>query len=147
MGAGSALLRAGAAVASVVITVVHTWARWASAAAGVWLMAAPAVFEYGGFPSAFHRVVGPVAAAFAFIAVWQHMRPLRWLNVFFGGLLLLAPWPLAFGPAATLNSLVVGLVLVSLAFVRGPGEAQFGGGWSAVWTGDGSPEREYERPG
>lgn len=147
MGVGGLLLRAARSIGRAVRAVANTWARWVSAAAGVWLMAAPAVFGYGGLPSAFHRVVGPVAAAFAFVAVWQFLRPLRWLNLVFGGLLLVAPWPLAFGPAATANSLVVGLVLVSLAFVRGPGAARFGGGWSALWTGELPPDRDYEEPG
>lgn len=116
-------------------TVVETWARWASAALGVWLMAAPAVLGYGGLTSATHRLVGPVVASFAFVAVWGHLRELRWANLPLGALLLVVPWPLGFGPAATTNGLIVGLALVTLAPVRGPIRERFGGGWEVLWRG------------
>jgi hypothetical protein len=98
-------------------------------------MAAPAVLRYAGWAGALHRLVGPVTASAAFVAVWGFLRALRWMNVPLGATLLLAPWPLGFGPAATLNSLVVGLALVALAFVRGPIRERYDGGWAVLWRG------------
>lgn len=98
-------------------------------------MAAPAVLGYGGAASATHRLIGPIAAGLAFIAVWGHLRPLRWANLPLGGMLLVVPWPFAFGEAATLTSLVVGLILITLALIRGPVRERFGGGWTMLWRG------------
>lgn len=126
-------------------TVLTTWARWISVALGVWLMVAPAVFEYTGQARAIHRLVGPVVASFAFVAVWEHMRALRWANLPLGAGLLVLPWPLGFGPPATINSLIVGLGLVALALVRGPIEGRFGGGWTVIWRGTTADMRDGAR--
>lgn len=134
-----ALTRALGALRTAARTVVETWARWVSAALGVWLMAAPAVLGYGGFAGATHRLVGSVVASFAFVAVWGHMRGLRWANLPLGALLLVVPWPLGFGEVATVDSLVVGLALVTLAPVGGPIRERYGGGWAVLWRGTGRP--------
>lgn len=107
-------------------------------------MAAPAVLGYAGPASAVHRLVGPVTAGFAFVAVWGFLRALRWMNVPMGALLLLLPWPLGFDPAATFISLVVGLALITLAFVRGPIPERYGGGWAALWRGPAGNEKQWE---
>ena len=114
----------------------NAWAQATSAVLGVWLMAVPAVLDYAGTASAAHRILGPVAAAVGFVAIWAHMRPLRWANVLVGGLLLVTPFAFGFDTAATANGVVTGALLVALAFVRGTVEESFGGGWAALWTGD-----------
>jgi hypothetical protein len=107
-------------------------AQVVSALLGIWLMAAPDIVGYGGPARLNDRVVGPLAASFAFIAVWQVTRPLRWLNLALGAWLLLAPWALGYELAPRLNSLVVGLVLVVLAAVSGKVQQRFGGGWASL---------------
>lgn len=118
------------------------WAQLLSVLLGLWLMAAPAVLNYDGWVADAHRILGPVAAAFALVAVWGHMRPLRWANVLVGGLAVLAPllvftpYASTIGAAAGANSVVVGLALVGLSLVRGTVYGDFGGGWSSLRTGD-----------
>lgn len=114
----------------------RAWAQFASTALGVWLMAAPAVLDYAGLSADVHRIAGPVAASFAFVAIWEHLRPLRWANVAFGVLLVGAPWALGSSTVATANGVVVGLLLAGLAFLRGEVRKSYGGGWSSLWTGD-----------
>ena len=114
----------------------NAWAQVASMLLGFWLMAAPAVLGYAGTPADAHRILGPVAASFAIVAVWEHMRPLRWVEVPLGGLLILVPLVLGAGLAATANSVVVGALLAALAFVRGGVEEEYGGGWGPIWTGN-----------
>lgn len=109
------------------------WARIANALLGIWLMAAPAVLGYGPPASTSDRIVGPIAAAMAVIALWQVTRPLRWVNLALGLWLLAAPWLLGYGVAATANSTVVGLLMASLALIRGSVDQRIGGGWSALW--------------
>lgn len=118
------------------LTMLHkAWAQAAAAVLGVWLVASPAVIGYAGTAGDVHRIVGPVAASFAFIAIWEHMRSLRWTTLALGAPLVVLPWILGFGTAATANSVVVGALLSGLAFVRGRIEESYGGGWSSLVTG------------
>jgi hypothetical protein len=109
------------------------WARLVSAALGIWLMAAPAVLDYAGAARTNDRIVGPIVASLAVIAIWETTRSLRWANLPLGGWLLIAPWVLGYPADATWNSLVVGALLLALGLVRGPVNGHFGGGWSALW--------------
>lgn len=122
------------------------WAQILSVLFGFWLMAAPAVLDYGGRAADVHRILGPIAAAFALVAVWGHMRPLRWVNVLVGGLLVLAPLVVTFEAVATANSVVVGLIIVGLSFVQGEIMERYGGGWSTLWTGDLSYPEDDDGP-
>jgi short-subunit dehydrogenase len=120
-------------------------ARLVSLAAGLWLMAAPAVLGYGGTASAHDRIVGPIAAAWATVAFWEVTRPLRWASGALGLWLIAAPWLLRFGWVPTLNDMAAGLLLAGFAVVEGARRAKIGGGWSAVW---GPPDPYLElRPG
>ena len=92
----------------------NAWAQVVSMFLGFWLMAAPAVLGYGGTLADAHRIIGPIAAAFALMAVWGHMRPLRWTNVLFGAVVVVAPFVVGVGTVALANSVVVGLLLVGL---------------------------------
>lgn len=110
------------------------WARLLNALLGIWLMAAPAVLNYGEPALTNDRIFGPIAASLATVAIWQATRPLRWLNLLVGIWLLLAPWVLSYAEAvAMINSSIVGILMVALALVKGKTDQEFGGGWSALW--------------
>lgn len=115
------------------------WAQILSAILGIWLMAAPAVLGYIGPARTNDHIVGPVAAAFAIIAVWEVTRELRWVNLAIGAWLLIAPLVLSYPTVPTVNSLVVGVLLGALAFFKGDIHQRFGGGWSSLF---GDNERE-----
>lgn len=108
------------------------WSLVGAAILGVWLMLAPTILEDAGPAAVSDRIVGPLVIAFAVIAVWDVTRPVRWLHLPLGLWLLAEPWLLGFGTASTVNSLVVGLLLlISLAF-RGRLTDRFDGGWRAL---------------
>jgi hypothetical protein len=114
------------------------WARLASAALGIWLMAAPAVLGFGGVPADVHRVVGPLVASFAVISMSEVTRPLRWCNAALGALLAVAPALVSHPALASVDALSVGALLVALARVRGPIRHEIAGGWRAAlgsWRG------------
>lgn len=111
------------------------WARLANIALGIWLMFAPAVLDYGAPAATSDRVVGPLTAMFACIAVWEVTRMLRWLNLPLGIWLVAAPLFLDYPAAATWNSVVVGGCCAALALVRGPIRHRIGGGWRALLGG------------
>ncbi len=108
------------------------WVRIAGFGLGLWLMAAPAVLGYGDPARTNDHIVGPIAAGFAFIAIWQLMRPLRWIGLVVGAWLLAAPWILGYGTVPTVNSLVVGLLLAVLTLLGARTSKRFGGGWVSL---------------
>lgn len=111
------------------------WAHLGAALAGIWLMASPAVLDYADPARANDRIIGPVVASMAIIAIWEHTRPLRWVNVILGAWLLIAPWLLGHAPDARWNSLAAGALILALSLVKGTRTHQFGGGWSSLWKG------------
>ena len=113
--------------------------RLLNVALGVWLVFAPAVLAYGKPAAGNDRIVGPLIAASACVAIWQVTRGVRWLNVPLGGWLLLAPWLLGYSTVPTINSLAVGLAVIVSALVRGPARHQLGGGWAALWRSENEP--------
>lgn len=111
------------------------WARLLNTGLGIWLMAAPALLGYGGAAATVDRIVGPVAASFAIIAMAEATRPVRHVNLVLGGWLLLAPWVLGYPTTPMINSMLVGAAMAVLSRVRGRVEESFGGGWTRVWKG------------
>jgi hypothetical protein len=109
------------------------WAQLLATCLGIWLMAAPAVLGYGGAARANDRIVGPVAATLAAVAVSEVTRPVRWANLPTGAWLFAAPWVLGSPWAAAWNSLFVGAALAALSLAGGNVKGSYGGGWSAVW--------------
>lgn len=118
------------------------WARILNAALGIWLMAAPAVLGYAAPAEVNDRIVGPVIATFAIIAVAGATRPVRRVNTAAGAWLLVAPWILGYGATApTVNDMVVGAVVIAASLVKGTVKDEFAGGWSSLWR-----RRELHNP-
>jgi hypothetical protein len=109
------------------------WRHLPPALAGIWLMMSPAVLEYADPGRANDRIIGPIVASLAIIAMWEISRPLRWVNVFLGSWLLIAPWLLAYPPGERWNSLATGVVVLGFSLVKGNRTHEFGGGWSSLW--------------
>jgi hypothetical protein len=109
------------------------WPRLVNVALGIWLIAAPAVLGYAAPAATNDRIVGPLIATFACVAIWQATRSLRWLNVPLGLWLMLAPLVLGYPRGAAVNSILIGIGVTVVAFVRGRLVHRFGGGWPATW--------------
>lgn len=117
------------------------WARIAGSVLGIWLMAAPAVLHYAGPAQTNDHITGPVVFGSAFVAVWQLMRPLRWVELVVGAWLLAAPWILAYGTVPIINSLIVGLLTIVLALLGGKTSKRFGGGWASILKSEPQDQR------
>lgn len=100
--------------------------------AGVWLMSAPAVLGHGGAAADNDRIVGPVIAAFAFVAMWPVVATLRWGVVPPGVWAVLAPVFLDYPVVAAVSSVAVGLLAVALAPIGPPPVDRFGDGWASL---------------
>ena len=113
-------------------------AQLITVALGLWLMAAPAVLDYGDPAAASDRILGPMIASFATVALWPATRPLGRVNIVLGICVILAP-VLGYPMVALINSIVIGASVVALSILQGDARGQFGGGWSALWR---STDRE-----
>lgn len=108
-------------------------ARLVAVGAGIWLMISPAALRYvDTLAEASDRVVGPVAAAFSFVAIWGITRALRWTTLPIGVYCLVAPWVLGFPTDAAVSNATAGVVFVVTAFVGGEVGHRYGGGWVAL---------------
>lgn len=88
-------------------------ARLVAVAVGIWLMLAPAALGYGDPGATNDRISGPIIGGFAFVAIWEVVRPLRWATLPFGAWLVLAPLVLGYGHlVAGVNSVACGAAVV-----------------------------------
>jgi hypothetical protein len=111
------------------------WMHLLPALAGIWLMASPAVLDYADPARANDRIIGPIVASLAIIAMWEIARALRWVNVILGAWLLIVPWLLGHTSDARWNSLAAGALVLGFSLVKGERTHPFGGGWSSLWRG------------
>ena len=112
--------------------------RLVAVAAGVWLMFAPAVLEYGPPAADVDRTLGPTGAAFAFVAMWQITRGLRWMTAPIGLMLIVAPVVLGYDDtAAVLSSVTAGTLMAGSAPFGGAVDLRTGEGWHGVLPGGG----------
>jgi uncharacterized membrane protein len=106
------------------------WTLIVSAALGVWLMAAPAVFGGTGAAADNDHLAGALVVTWAVIGFGEVTRPVRLLNIPIGAWIAIAPWLIS---GATRSSagvdVLAGLALVALSIKRGHIEQRFGG-WS-----------------
>lgn len=109
---------------------------------GLWMMAAPAVLGYSGSGATSDRIVGPTAAAVAWIAATEVTRPMRWVNVPLGAWAIVAPLLLDYPQAGTVHSITSGVLLIGTALAIEPLPRQkFAGGWKALFE-----DRDDEAP-
>ncbi|MDY7105697.1 MAG: hypothetical protein S0880_31315 [Actinomycetota bacterium] len=126
-------------------------ARFVAVAVGIWLMAAPAVLDYGDPAATSDRIAGPVGGGIAFVALWKVARSLRWAVFPVGVWLVIAPVVLGYDDiTAWVNSIACGLVFVGTVRFGGVSPDQFGGGWRTIWrpelgTWPGAPEPSAEQ--
>lgn len=107
------------------------WTLLVSAALGLWLMFAPAVFQTQGKAAHSDHLVGPLAMVVAICVTAEVIRAGRLLNIPLGLWLIAAPWMLeGFTTVAQWNDVAVGLALIALAIPRGTIREHYGG-WDA----------------
>lgn len=108
-------------------------ARGVGVLAGIWLIAAPAVIGYSGAAANNDRIVGPIAAALAFVAAWPIAAALRWPTVPCGLWLIVSAIVIGSAePLATVSTIAAGLVITAAGFVGSDERHRFDGGWRTV---------------
>lgn len=112
------------------------WAQAICFLLGVWLTMAPDILGYGGKSGIHDHILGPLVASFGFIALWELLRPVRWVNVFLGIWLIFSGVFIHSQEQAVWNAVLVGVVLANASLIKGVHRPErFGGGWSSLWAG------------
>jgi hypothetical protein len=99
---------------------------------GLWLMASPAVLNFGAGARIGALVAGAVAASLSWIALSEVTRPVRRLNVVIGVLLLVSVFLLAQPLRAAISNGAAGLLLAGSGLLPSRIKGSYGGGWSAL---------------
>jgi len=95
-------------------------------------MAAPSLLDHGDAARTNDLILGPFAATFAIIAIWDVSRSLGKANLLVG--LWLALWVVGYdGWQSTFNSSSTGILICLFTFSAGSPHGQYGGGWSSLW--------------
>lgn len=101
---------------------------------GLWIMASPAVLDYGRPESINDYVLGPLIVSFAFISIWSATRECRWVNVVLGGWLAISTFFLPYPLYGAVNAILAGCLIVLWSIPEGRHRKAFGGGWRRVWA-------------
>src|SRR5437762_5218004 len=97
------------------------WNLVVTAALGIWLMFAPAVFGTTGGAANSDHLIGAIITTVSVITTAEVVRAGRFLNILLGAALVAAPWLFSGGSAsARWNDVVAGLVLIRLTLPCGP---------------------------
>ena len=100
--------------------VTAPWNLVFSAALGVWLMFAPALFGATGRAADSDHLVGALIATIAVMVMAEVIRAGRFLNVLLGAWIIVAPWFLSGATAgAKWNDVFVGVAVILLSLPRG----------------------------
>ena len=108
-------------------------AQLIASVAGLVVMMTPSLAGYEGLAADIDHVIGPLAIAVGIMAASQILRPLRWLQVGLGGLLLGSMFFVMRPPAGLVAVSLATATLILTAIVRGSLDVNFGGGWSSLW--------------
>lgn len=106
------------------------WMLIVSALLGIWMMLSRLIF--GNVPPLANsdHLVGALVVTVAVIAMAEVGRGLRFINVFFGAWLIVAPWILeGRTTAAAIAGTIAGLALIALSLPRGRVSSEHYGSW------------------
>lgn len=105
---------------SLVWGVTLPWNLLVTAALGIWLMIAPFAFGSTGTAAHTDHLIGALIVTAAAIALADVGRTVRFINVLFGALIIVAPWILGGATqGGRWNDLVIGVLVILLSFPRG----------------------------
>jgi SPW repeat len=118
----------------VIMTTARRWQDWVNLLLGAWLVVSPWALDYAGdaASAAWNAyAVGLAVAGFAGIAVYMPKAWQEGASIVLGIWLILAPWLLGFNThfAASLNAVLVGLLVAGLATWAMLRDGDFDKGW------------------
>ncbi len=109
------------------------WAQILNIFLGLIVMTLPGMINLSKIASDNNHIAGPLVITFAVVASTEIGRNARWVNVFFGTWLILAPFVLGFSGTARIADILLGCGVTLLSFSKGKIDKQFGGGWISLF--------------
>jgi len=99
------------------------WEVWVVLVLGVWLFVSPWVLQYrettaaqSAFLVGFLLIVTELIALFAFLELFAFLVWEEWFSVILGAWLVISPWVLGAAFVPTVNFVIVGVLVLALAF-------------------------------
>ncbi|HEV8353649.1 MAG TPA: vitamin K epoxide reductase family protein [bacterium] len=103
------------------------WTLAVSALLGIWLMAAPDLFNSRGGAADSDHLLGALVVVVAVTAMAEVARAVRFLNIFLAIAIMVAPWVLGGAPlAARVSDLIAGGLIIVLSLPRGVIRSRYG---------------------
>ena len=82
-------------------------------------MLSPSILKIAHPGSDMNYLVGPLVIAFSVIALSEVIRPIRFVNIFLGILLIISPfWLVGFATPGFINNLIFGALILFLALKK-----------------------------
>ena len=101
---------------------------------GIWMMVAPAMFDYDKNIANNAHIVGPLIATFSMIALWECTRNARLLNLPVAIWMLASPVFINYGnDSALMHDYAIAILIIFLLLVKPARTHRFGGGWPSIW--------------
>lgn len=111
------------------------WARVINIITGLWIIAAPTIFQFDKRIANNDHILGPLIMSVAVISISESVRSVRYVNSITGIWLVVAPWILNYNNnTAIINSLVCGILTICCSLIKGKVENHFGGGWRSLFS-------------
>lgn len=111
--------------------VTAPWNLLVSIALGLWLMAAPAVFQTQGGVAHSDHILGALVVTVGIVALAEVARAARFINIALAVAIIVLPWLLGGTLASGINDLIVGVLLIALSIPPGKIRNTYGG-WNSL---------------
>ena len=109
------------------------WSPVLSIIIGLFLMAAPGIFDYGAPAADNDHIVGPIVITLSVIALSGCTRNVQRANLVSGFWLLLAPFILGYDSSIYFIDLICGAMLFVCGFFTRKKTEDYGGGWTYLF--------------
>lgn len=101
---------------------------------GIVLMVLPGVFGFDKGVANVYHILGPIIVMFAFTAIFECTRPVRWANIPLAILLILSPLFVDSSEGfSILLSIVIGGLVLLFSLRKGKFKHKFSDGWAELF--------------
>lgn len=119
------------------------WAQVITACLGIFLMAAPGVFDLRQPAADQFHIFGPMITTFAVVSWWEATRRVCTWNTPIGAWLLISPIFLDYASSTSIYLAIgTGIAVGVLSRIKGRTGKRYGGGWRALWRSNTLHEQE-----
>ena len=109
------------------------WAAIVNAIIGLFVMIAPALFQFNKSAANHYHIAGPIVVTFAVVSLWEVNHAAHYFNILPGLWLIIAPFLFHFSSStATWMAVLCGVLIILLSLVKRKMKGKYGGGWRSL---------------